>query len=305
MSINLAEPGTATATAVTSDLHSMAVSLTIQLLTHADEAEALEFLASRPLHTVCMIGLILENGLVSASNRGDFYAYRNSAGELEGVALIGHATLIEAHSDSALEAFSHLAQANSRAHLIRGEQEMIERFWSFHTPTGLTPRLVSRELLLEQRRSALECEPVNGLRPATLDDLEAIIDVNAAMIYDECGVNPLQTDKLGFRQRTARRIEQGRIWVWIDGGRLIFKTDVMSATPEVIYLEGVFVNPSERGKGYGLRCFSQLCRQLLKRTKSLCLLVNEHNQTAINFYDKAGYKQQGCYDTIYLQRDST
>ncbi|HEX8920928.1 MAG TPA: GNAT family N-acetyltransferase, partial [Pyrinomonadaceae bacterium] len=131
------------------------------------------------------------------------------------------------------------------------------------------------------------------------------LTVNASMIFEECGVNPLQTDLAGFSQRTARRIERGRIWVWMEGGRLIFKTDVMSNTPEVMYLEGVYVHPEERGKGYGLRCFSQLCHQLLHLTKSVCLLVNELNQAAINFYLKAGYERQGCYDTIYLQRASS
>ena len=291
--------------AAASQLHSMVVPLTTQLLTSGYEAEVLAFLAVRPLHTVGMAGLIRENGLISPLNRGDFYACRDAAGELEGVALIGHATLIEAHSHAALEAFAHLARNNPRAHLIRGEQELIERFLDYYRPTGYLPRLVSRELLLEQKKSDLGHEPVSHLRPATLDDLEQVMAVNAAMIYEECGVNPIQSDPAGFSQRTARRIEQGRIWVWMESGRLIFKTDIMSDTPEVIYLEGVYVNPEERGKGYGLRCFSQLCHQLLHLTKSICLLVNEQNKAAIKFYARAGYELQGCYDTVYLQRQSS
>jgi uncharacterized protein len=303
MSIILAEPG-ATLAVSAARLQRTPASPSVQLLTHGDEAETLKFLDGRPLHTVCLRGLILENGLVSPANRGAFYSYRDAAGQMEGVALIGHATLIEAHSDSALDAFAYLAQNNSRAHLIRGEQEMIERFWKFFTPGTCRTRLASREILLEQRESILLCEPVSNLRRATLADLELIIAVNAAMIFEECGFNPLLSDELGFRKRTARRIEQGRIWVWIDKGQLIFKTDVMAITPEVIYLEGVFVNQFERGKGYGLRCFSQLCEHLLQHANSLCLLVNEHNQTAINLYDKVGYRPQACYDTIYLQRES-
>jgi len=283
----------------------MAVSSTTQLVTDGDKAEALGFLARRPLHTVSMAALILENGLVSPLNRGDFYACRNEAGQLEGVALIGHATLIEANSDNAIKSFAQLAQDNPRAHLIRGEQEMIERFWAHYTPVVCAPRLICREILLEQQQPVPVREPVNNLRLATLDDLEIILTVNATMIYEECGVNPLQTDLAGFRQRTARRISQKRVWVWIENGRLIFKTDVISATPEVIYLEGVHVNPEERGKGYGFRCFSQLCQTLLQRVKFLCLLVNQHNQAAINFYNKAGYTPHGCYDTIYFQRQSS
>jgi predicted GNAT family acetyltransferase len=303
MSINLA--GTAWEAAATATvLNPTASSLTTQRLAAGCEAEVLAFLAKRPLHTVGMAGLIHENGLTSPLNRGDFYAARDAAGHLEGVALIGHATLIETHSDAALEAFAHLAHNNPRAHLIRGEQEMIERFLNYYTPVGYSPHLVAREQLLEQQQPVPVFEPVSDLRRATLLDLEQVMTVNAAMIYEECNVNPLETDLAGFRQRTARRIEQGRIWVWIDGERLIFKTDVMADTPEVIYLEGVYVNPEERGKGYGLRCFSQLCHRLLQRTKSICLLVNEQNQAAVNFYLRAGYRRQEYFDTIYLRRES-
>lgn len=280
-------------------------SLTSQLLTSGYEAEALAFLAFRPLHTVSMSGLIRENGLVSPLNRGDFYSCRNSAGCIEGVALIGHATLIEAHSNSALEVFARLAQDNPRVHLIRGEQAMIEHFWNYYSKVVGPPRRVCREQLLEQRHSVPPSEPINNLRLTTLAELDLVLAVNAEMIVEESGINPFQTDPVGFRQRTARRIEQGRIWMWIEQGRMIFKTDVMSETPEVIYLEGVYVNPEERGKGYGLRCLAQLSHQLLQRTKSVCLLVNEHNQAAINFYRKAGYSLQGCYDTVYLQKKTS
>src|ERR1051326_1593437 len=106
MSTSLAENG-ANPIAAASQLHSMIATFTIEHLTGKDEAETLSFLAERPIHTVCMMGMILENGLVSSSNRGDFYACRDAEGQLEGVALIGHATLIEARSDAALEAFAH------------------------------------------------------------------------------------------------------------------------------------------------------------------------------------------------------
>jgi predicted GNAT family acetyltransferase len=125
--------------------------------------------------------------------------------------------------------------------------------------------------------------------------------VQARMAEAESGLNPLEHDAEGFRLRTARRIEQGRVWVWIEGERLIFKVDIMSETSEMIYLEGVYVHPEERGKGYGLRCMSQMARHLLSRTGTLCLLVNEQNKDAQRFFFKAGYKLRSCYDTIFLQ----
>jgi hypothetical protein len=54
--------------------------LNVQALVRGCEAEALSYLAARPLHTVYMAGLIHDNGLVSAQNRGTFYACREANG---------------------------------------------------------------------------------------------------------------------------------------------------------------------------------------------------------------------------------
>lgn len=278
--------------------------LLVDKLADAHRDEALRFLAARPQHTVFMMGLIRDNGLVSPLNRGSFYGCRNAAGELEGVALIGHATLIETHSDSVLKAFAKLAQHNPAAHLIVGEQEKIEQFWHHYSSGGSAPRLVSREYLFEQRWPIAVLEQLSGLRLATLDDLDLIVPVHAGMAFEESGVNPLDVDPEGFRRRCARRIELGRVWVLIEAGALIFKTDVVSDTPEAVYLEGIYVAPQSRGAGYGRRCLSQLSHALLARTASIVLLVNEQNAAALRLYQRAGFKPLGMYDTIYLQRPS-
>lgn len=277
--------------------------LTVGKLAADDRKQVLAFLAARPLHTVYMAGLIRDNGVVSPLNRGVFYACRNHDGRLEGVALIGHATQVEARSEAARAAFARLAQSCSLSHLIRGEHEDVEGFWmSYARMRGLEPRLVCREALFEHRGPVRSRKPVTGLRQATLADLALVMTTNAGLAMEECGVNPLRRDALGFRQRTARRIEQGRIWVWVENGELIFKADVVSDTPEAVYLEGIYVHPRERRKGYGLRCLTQLSRLLLARTEAVCLVVNEEQKDAQAFYRKVGYTQISDYDTIYLQQ---
>ena len=273
--------------------------LTIQALSAGHQAEVLAFLAERPVHNVFMAGFIRDNGLVSDFNRGTFYACRNRKGRLEGVALIGHATLVEA-SEGALAAFAQLAQYCPSAYMILGEREKVERFWSHYARSGQTPRRACRELLFEQRQTLEVPDPVEGLRLATPDDLEIVLPVYAHMVNTESGVNPLEVDAAGFQQRWLRRIEQGRVWVWIEDGRLIFNAGIMCDTPDCIYLEGIYVDPVERSKGFGLRCLSQLSRNLLRRAKSICLLVNEQNQQAQAFYHKAGFTPCGYYDTIFL-----
>jgi predicted GNAT family acetyltransferase len=271
-----------------------------QVLTEEHREEALQFLSSRPVHTVVLAGFIRDNGAESPLNRGTFYGCRDAVGRLVGVALIGHATLVETESDAALAAFARVARDCPRAHVMMGESEKIERFWEHYAEDGRRPRLICRELLMEQRWPIQVREAVPGLRPATPADLEEVMTVQAEMAEAESGVNPLETDPEGFRRRCLRRIEQGRVWVWTEEGRLIFKADIVSETPEVKYVEGVWVAPERRGHGYGLRCLSQLSRDLLSRSGAVTLLVNEKMPEAVAFYRRAGYKLRSYYDTIYL-----
>lgn len=276
--------------------------LAVHPLTEENETEVLGFLAARPIHTMIMAGWIRDNGIVSPLNRGTFYACRNRAGRLEGVALIGEITLLETRSDAALTAFASLAQSCPSVYLVMGEQEKIERFWGCYAKAGQALRLFCRELLYELQWPIEALKEVPGLRLATIGDLELVMSVHAEMAFEESGVNPLDVDPEAFQQRCVRRIEQDRVWVWLENGQLIFKADIISQTPEVIYLEGVYVNPAERSKGYGLRCLAQLGRDLLAHAKSVCLMVNEQNHQAQGLYRRCNFKLRSCYDTIFLQQ---
>lgn len=277
--------------------------LSVETLTHEYEAEVLNFLAQRPLHTVAMVSLIRDNGLVSPLNRGTFYGCRDLMGELEGVALIGHATLIEARTDAGLAAFAPITRDCEQTHVMMGECDKLATFWHHYAEDGASPDLLCREMLFEQRFPMQGLQSVPGLRRATLDDLEMLVPVQAQLAFEECGVNPLEKDPEGFRSRCARRIEQGRSWLWVEDGRLMFRVDIIAETSDVVYLEGVYVNPEERGKGHGQRCMAQLGQTLLARVKSICLLVNEKNQKGAGFYRKAGYKLRSYYDTIYMKHN--
>jgi hypothetical protein len=271
-----------------------------QLLARGQEDEALNFLGASPVRNVIMSSLIRDNGFERKLNRGDFYVCRDARGEITGVALLGHHIIFASQCAEAIGAFARRAREQRDAHVILGERESVKQFWAGYARAGESPLLVQRELLLEQTWPVAVRESVPELRPATRSDLSQVATVHARLAFEESSSNPLEVDPKGFLTRLARRIEAGRIWVWIKDGRLIFKTDICSATPEVIYLEGVYVNPDERGKGYGVRCLSQLSRELLLRAKSLCLLVNEQNEAAQALYRRAGYKLHSHYDTIYL-----
>src|ERR1051325_8882807 len=142
------------------DLSPALAEVKVQRLTNRDEAEVLEFLSQRPIHTVTMMSLINDNGVVSPFNRGTFYGCRDLNGQLEGVALVGHATLMETISDRALAALAQVARECPSTHLIMGEKERVADFWSHYSETGRRQRLACREWLFELTRSFEAREPI-------------------------------------------------------------------------------------------------------------------------------------------------
>src|SRR6185437_424411 len=263
--------------------------------------EVLEFLEERPAQTAMLSGLVRDNGLRSDFNRGDFYGCRNEHGELEGIALIGHATLFEARSERALYSLANRAQNCTGTHMLMGEQDGVQMFWEFYAGRQAEMRKNCREHLLELRMPVELRNEVPDLRLATPDDLELIVPIHAQMAFEESGANPLESDALGFRQRYLRRIEKQRSWVRIENDNVVFKAEVVSETPHVAYLEGVWVNPDNRSQGQGTDCVLQLSKHLLSHSESVCLFVNEENTSALRFYERMGFRDKDSFDTIFLQ----
>lgn len=274
----------------------------VEKLAAGTEGEVLSFLSERPLHTVVMMSMIRDNGIVSPLNRGTFYGCRDINGYLEGVALIGHATLMETVSSRALQALSKTVSECPDTHMIMGEQDRIDELWSYCSNAGQKMRLDCSESLLEFRYPVEVHAGAPMLRKATPEELDLVMPVQAQMAFEESGVNPMQSDPKGFRERCLRRIRQGRTWVAVENGNLTFKADIISETSQVIYLEGVWLSEDNRRQGFGASCMSELSRNLLKRAQSVCLLVNYKNSNAQAFYRKCGYQFRATYLTIFLPR---
>lgn len=269
------------------------------------EAQVLDFLSAHPLFTFVMTGWIKDNGIESHLNRGTFYASRNTHGAIDGVALIGHVTMFETSSDTVLSAFASRARKQSDTFVFIADERRLERFMGFYAPEGRGAFRNSRELLFVQRSRVFGDSSVPTLRRANLNEVDLIAPVHAQMAFEQSGVNPLDVEPEAFRERCARRIQQGRVWVCIKDGELVFKADVISDLPEVNYLEGVYVSPENRGRGVGATCIRQLTNVLLSHTKSVCLLTGEHDTNSQACYMKAGYKLREYFNTVFLPQESS
>ncbi len=273
----------------------------IQKLTETDKPEVLSFLKMRPVHTVVMTSFINDNGMESANNRGKFYGYRNISGKLEGVTLIGHTTLVEARSEQSVAEFARVArESETPIYFMMSDGTTIENFWEYFVNKTCQPRRICTEKLFKISQSARPRPKSCNLRTADESELLPIAEAHAEVAFQESGVNPLERDREGFLRRTLARIEKGRTWVVFENGELLFKADIVAENAEVMYLEGIYVNPKLRGKGVAANCLSHLCSILLAKVKHICLLSNIEFKNAHRAYLKAGFTMQDTYQTIFV-----
>jgi len=263
----------------------------VRALMPEDTREVLEFLSIRPVHTVVMSSFINDNGIESDLNRGKFYGYRNANDDLEGVALIGHSTLVEARTEESLKALAFVARSSETPiHLIMSSGNDSEQFWGYLTGGTMAPRLTCTEALFEITFpfAVQQCEW--RIENANMSHLMQVAEAQAEVAFIECGVDPMLKDREGFLKRVARRIEQKRVFVVVDGDNLVFKADIIAETGNVIYLEGVYVAPEYRGRGIGSKCLSSLSLDLLARVEHICLLSNVEFVNAHKTFIKAGFR---------------
>jgi GNAT superfamily N-acetyltransferase len=273
----------------------------LHLLTEADKQEVLSFLKIRPVHTVVMTSFIQDNGLEGTDNRGKFYGYRSAKGMLEGVALIGHTTLVESRSEDSLAAFALVArESETPIHFMMSDGKTIETFWRYFTGDNRKPRLVCTELLFELNFPLFVQECDWNVRAAEAGELEQIAEAHAEVAFIESGVDPLQKDRAGFLRRCLSRIEKGRTFVVFENGKLVFKADIVAETSDTAYLEGIYVAPEFRGNNVGSNCLSKLSVHLLNRISHICLLSNVEFKNAHRSFLKAGFKNTDCCQTIFV-----
>ncbi|MEO8042283.1 MAG: GNAT family N-acetyltransferase, partial [Acidobacteriota bacterium] len=222
-------------------------------------------------------------------------------GELEGVALIGHSTLVEARTDDAMYALAVVARhADTPIHLIMSNGKAAEAFWKYFSSSASSPRLKCIEELFELSFPFLVKKCKWEVRYATLNELEQVAEAQAEVALLESGVDPMIRDRKGFLKRVARRIEQDRVFVVVEDGELIFKADVVAQTDDVAYLEGVYVSPEHRGKGIGPECLAEVGLRLLNEVQNVCLLSNVDFGNAHASFLKAGFRNTDHCTTLFV-----
>jgi uncharacterized protein len=275
------------------------IAVSAEPLREADRDRALEFLARRPVHTVIMAGWIRAHGVVHPQHRGTFYRTLDQRGSISGIAMIGRHTCFEVASSAALKAFAVRACKTSDVKMVFGEAARMAEFWRHYGPKNKSFGDGSEVLLFENRDPPPASEAASDIRPANLTELDQIVTAHAQMTLEETGTDPLKTDADGFRSRCARRIEERHVWVRMCDGELVFKTDIVSETPQAIYIEGLWINPKHRGRKIGRACIQGFCRRVLTGSNAVCGFVAVENVAARSLYSRSGFEVQQKYSRFY------
>jgi len=191
------------------------------------------------------------------------------------------------------------ATVRARARMLIGEQRAVSDLWE-----------AARRKLPEPREDR-PGQPVytishapepgeTGLRPAQLADLDLLVPACARAHEVELGIDPLARDADGFRWRTRTQIEEGRSWVWVEEGVILFKAEASAWTPEAVQLQQVWTDPEARGAGNGSRGLRDLIRLLLGQVPRVCLFVRADNKPAIRLYDTVGMEHVLDYRSVLL-----
>jgi predicted GNAT family acetyltransferase len=288
------------ATLLSQSAHNVNQEICAEALTERNRDEILEFLSARPLHAVIMAGWILDHGVVSPAHRGIFYGYRDGVGQLQGVALIGRNTLFEVRNEEAMAVLAAQAESCKEVRMIMAESDLLMKFWSYFKEPKRVPRKYSDHLFYHIEQTSNATEPTERIRRATLDDIDLVVAAHAEMVTHETGINPLEIEPAGFRDRCAARLNRGRVWICREEDELIFKVDVLTEVPRISYIEGVWVNRAYRGWGICRQALNSLHQKLFADGQTVCLFAEAGNQRARNLYLEAGYQPKSVYSKIYL-----
>jgi len=247
--------------------------------------EILVFCAEDPIERV-----FLED--IARRGLGRFSAFAD-AGRLSALCHVG-ANVVP--SGTGCGAFAG-AVVRGQPRMIIGEEQAVDELWADAGPSMPRPRddrPGQPVYVIDDPPAAGE----TGLRAATLDDLDLLVPACAAAHSEEIGIDPMRRDPDGFRWRTRMQIEDGRSWIWLADGVILFKAEASAWTPSAVQLQQVWVDPQARNRGNAQRGMRDLCRSLLARVPAVCLFVRPENDVAIHVYEAIGMRRTGTYRSL-------
>lgn len=269
----------------------------LRLLADDDFRDALEFLRRDPLINVYLISRLLEERTLAATQV--VVVRCNGAIVLvvsltSNVVLAGDPSLPEDIVATAVGLVAgRILTRLIPVRAIISPSHLVELLWN-ELRAQLDPPTVVRmnqPVYALQPRTAYP-DLTTG-RYSTLRDLDALVPACAAMHLEEVGIDPLERDAAGYRERIRELIEQKRSVILTVDGVIASKCEYSAVTPDAVQLMGVWTDPRYRRRGLSRQLLEEVCGHISRRGKIVTLFVNDFNRPAIALYESLGFERIG------------
>ncbi len=251
----------------------------------------------------------LETHLFVASRSEEILAKKSSTsilgyfedGELKGGVLFGpNLVPFNISEDAAFSFGKFLNQMSLRFASIVGAKSDVENLWLPMSRFLPTPRLIRENQKLFVLENALPQHHDSKVRLANLSDLDAYTFASLEMFTGEVGLAP--NDPIEYRQRVKSQISANISYGWFAGdGRVLFKVDVGSIFNGSCQLQGVWLHPELRGKGYSSELLHMAINLIqMQHAQKITLYVNDFNIPAVSLYERLGFVQRNLFQTIFF-----
>jgi uncharacterized protein len=187
-----------------------------------------------------------------------------------------------------------------RCSSIVGPADQVGMLWALLESAWGPPRDVRphQPLLAISDPPTIAPDPlVRRVRP---DELEILYPACVAMFTEEVGVSPANGDGGSlYRARVGELIAQGRAFARIEEGRVVFKAEIGAATTEACQIQGVWVDPALRGRGYANGGMAAVVAHAQAGVAPVVsLYVNDFNTAARAAYSRVGFAQVGSFMSV-------
>ena len=269
----------------------------VRLLAEDDFRGALEFLQRDPLINVYLISRLLEERLLAGAQ---IAVVRYNGAIVLVTSLATNIVLAEDPSISREITQSALSLIAERilarmlpVRAIISPAHLVEHLWNNLRSRLDPPTVVRLNQPVYALRKRVDYPDLGKARYATMRDLEQLVPACAAMHKEEVGIDPLERDAAGYRERIRELIEKRRSVVRIAEGRIASKCEYSAVTSDAVQLMGVWTHPQMRRRGLSLELLREVCGHLGRRDKTVTLFVNDFNTPAIALYESLGFRRIG------------
>ncbi|NED82303.1 GNAT family N-acetyltransferase [Streptomyces sp. SID11233] len=274
---------------------------TTRVLEPSDLGAALAVLESEPVANAFVTSRVQIAGLDPWRLGGEMWGWYAN-GRLRSLCYSGANLVPICAGPEAVRAFADRARrAGRRCSSIVGPAEPTAQLWRLLEPGwGPAREVRANQPLMVADSPSAEVAPDRLVRRVRKDEMDILMPACVAMFTEEVGVSPLAGDGgLLYQARVAELIAAGRSFARIEDGKVVFKAEIGATTSQACQIQGVWVAPEFRGRGYSETGMAAVLRHALTEVAPIVsLYVNDYNTPARKSYSRIGFREVGAFMSV-------